>query len=64
MHISFQIMDGRTFTGQYNYSVQPSWFFILDKMNLFLDHVCFLESSFWETTFQTLMCLFIIRKVG
>jgi len=27
-----------------------------------LGHVCFPESSFWETTFQTLLCLFAIRK--
>jgi len=26
--------------------------------------VCFPESGFWETTFQTFMCLFAIRKVG
>jgi len=24
---------------------------------------CFPESSFWEITFQTFMCLFAIRKV-
>jgi hypothetical protein len=29
-----------------------------------LSHVCFPESSFWETTFQTFLCLFVIRKVG
>jgi hypothetical protein len=29
-----------------------------------LCHVCFLESSFRETTFQTFLCLFGIRKVG
>jgi hypothetical protein len=29
-----------------------------------LGHVCFLESSFREITFQTFMCLFVIRKVG
>ena len=27
-------------------------------------HVCFLESGFRETTFQTFLCLFVIRKVG
>jgi hypothetical protein len=27
-------------------------------------HVCFPESGFRETTFQTFMCLFVIRKVG
>jgi len=26
--------------------------------------VCFLESGFRETTFQTFLCLFAIRKVG
>ena len=26
-------------------------------------HVCFPKSSFWETIFQTFMCLFFIRKV-
>jgi len=26
--------------------------------------VCFLENSFRETTFQTFLCLFAIRKVG
>jgi len=29
-----------------------------------LGHVCFRESSFRETTFQTFLCLFAIRKVG
>ena len=27
-------------------------------------HVCFPESSFRETIFQTFLCLFVIRKVG
>ena len=27
-------------------------------------HVCFLEFTFRETTFQTFLCLFAIRKVG
>jgi len=29
-----------------------------------LGHVCFLEFTFRETTFQTFLCLFAIRKVG
>jgi len=29
-----------------------------------LGGVCFLESGFRETTFQTFLCLFAIRKVG
>jgi len=31
---------------------------------LYLGCVCFSESSFLETTFQTFLCLFAIRKVG
>jgi hypothetical protein len=31
---------------------------------LFLGHVCFPEFIFRETTFQTFLCLFAIRKVG
>jgi hypothetical protein len=30
----------------------------------YLGYVCFLESGFWETTFQTFLCLFIIKKVN
>jgi len=30
----------------------------------YLDHVCFPEFTFLETTFQTFLCLFAIRKVG
>jgi hypothetical protein len=29
-----------------------------------LSYICFLEFTFRETTFQTFMCLFAIRKVG
>jgi hypothetical protein len=29
-----------------------------------LGYVCFLESDFQETAFQTLLCLFVIKKVG
>jgi hypothetical protein len=29
-----------------------------------MGHVCFLESNFRKTTFQTFPCLFAIRKVG
>ena len=32
--------------------------------NIFLGCVCFPESDFWEITFQTFLCLFVIRKVG
>jgi len=34
------------------------------KTCFFYGHVCFLEFTFRETTFQTFPCLFIIRKVG
>ena len=30
----------------------------------YLGHVCFLEFTFQEITFQTFLCLFVIRKVG
>ena len=33
------------------------------KCFFFFGYVCFPESSFRETTFQTFMCLFAIRKV-
>jgi hypothetical protein len=37
----------------------------MDKiLKLVLAPVCFSQSSFRETTFQTFMCLFVIRKVG
>ena len=31
---------------------------------MYLGYVCFFEFTFWETTFQTFLCLFAIRKVG
>jgi len=34
----------------------------VNRLNL--GHVCFPEFTFWETTFQTFLCLFAIRKVG
>jgi len=45
---------------------------MLDKNNpirgitqtIYLGHVCFPKSSFQETTFQTFLCLFAIRKGG
>jgi len=32
--------------------------------SFYLGHVCFPEFTFRETTFQTFLCLFAIRKVG
>jgi len=37
---------------------------IIIKNMVLLSHVCFPEFTFWETTFQTFLCLFAIRKVG
>jgi len=34
------------------------------KFNKNIGHVCFLKFTFREITFQTSMCLFVIRKVG
>jgi hypothetical protein len=31
---------------------------------LYLGYACFLELTFREITFQTFLCLFVIRKVG
>ena len=36
----------------------------IKKENKELGGVCFPESGFWETTFQTFLCLFVIRKVS
>jgi hypothetical protein len=38
--------------------------FLILITTLNLGHVCFPKSSFQETTFQTFLCLFAIRKVG
>jgi len=41
------------------------WNWMEEKLrNIRLGHVCFLEFTFRETTFQTFLCLFVIRKVG
>jgi len=37
---------------------------VLKEKYFFLLCVCFPESGFRETTFQTFLCLFTIRKVG
>ena len=44
-------------------SQRKIWFGFQKNVFLF-GCVCFLESGFWETTFQTFLCLFAIRKVG
>jgi hypothetical protein len=44
-------------------SQRKIWFGFQENVFPF-DRVCFPESDFRETTFQTFMCLFAIRKVG
>jgi hypothetical protein len=48
----------KTFSSQ-----RKIWFGFQENVFPF-DCVCFPESSFREITFQTFMCLFVIRKVG
>jgi len=45
------------------FSQRKIWFGFQESVFLFCC-VCFPESGFQETTFQTFMCLFAIRKVG
>jgi hypothetical protein len=35
----------------------------IEEHLLIYGHVCFMESCFLKTTFQTFLCLFAIRKV-
>ena len=35
-----------------------------DKNDSVLGYVCFAKNTFWETIFQTFLCLFVSRKVG
>jgi len=44
-------------------SQKKIWFSFQESVFPF-GYVCFPESGFRETTFQTFMCLFVIRKVG
>jgi len=44
-------------------SQRKFWFGFQESVSLF-GYVCFPESGFRETTFQTFLCLFAIRKVG
>jgi len=48
----------KTLSGQ-----KKIWFGFQESVFPF-DCVCFPESGFWETIFQTFLCLFAIRKVG
>jgi hypothetical protein len=45
------------------FSKRKIWFGFQENIFPF-DYVCFPEIGFRETTFQTFMCLFAIRKVG
>jgi hypothetical protein len=55
----------KTLSGQRKtlFSQRKIWFGFQENIFPF-DCVCFPESGFRETTFQTLLCLFAIRKVG
>jgi hypothetical protein len=46
-----------------HFPVRKIWFGFQESVFPF-DCVCFPESDFRETTFQTFLCLFAIRKVG
>jgi len=41
-----------------------NWIVHCQNCLICLGHVCFPENSFRETTFQTFLCLFTIKKVG
>jgi len=53
-----------------HFPVNEKYFSVKEKFGLVsrkvipFGYVCFLESGFRETTFQTFLCLFAIRKVG
>ena len=55
----------KTLSGQWKTlsSQRKIWFSFQESIFSF-GCVCFLESGFPETTFQTFLCLFAIRKVG
>jgi len=44
-------------------SKKKNWLGFQENVFLF-GCVCFLESGFWEITFQTFLCFFAVRKVG
>jgi hypothetical protein len=53
------------FSGQQKTLSSQRKFWVGFQENIFpFDCVCFPESGFRETTFQTFLCLFAIRKVG
>jgi hypothetical protein len=53
-----------TFQSTKNTSSQRKIWFSLQESVFFFGCVCFPESDFRETIFQTFLCLFVIRKVG
>jgi hypothetical protein len=46
-----------------HFPVRKIWLGFQENVFLF-GCICFPESGFRETTFQTFLCLFVIRKVG
>jgi len=47
-----------------HFPVKEKFYLVFQESVFSFGYVCFPESSFRETTFQTFMCLFAIRKVG
>jgi hypothetical protein len=55
--------QGKTLSSQRKYSQRKIWFGFQESVFHF-GCVCFPESGFRETIFQTFLCLFAIREVG
>jgi hypothetical protein len=57
-------VNGNTFRSTETLSSQRKIWFSFQESVFPFGCVCFPESGFRETTFQTFLCLFVIRKVG
>jgi hypothetical protein len=60
-----KLINGKHFpvNGKYFSVKKKNWLGFQENVFLF-SCVCFLESDFWEITFQTFLCFFAVRKVG
>jgi hypothetical protein len=58
-----KLVNGKHFPVNRKHFQRKIWFGFQESVFRF-GCVCFPESGFWETTFQTFLCLFAIRKVG
>jgi hypothetical protein len=60
-----KVVNGKHFpvNGKY-FSVKEKFYLVSRKVFSLFGCFCFPESGFRETTFQTFMCLFAVRKVG